>query len=240
MTRVQWLFASVAGAFAVEPVFRPSDVNWRQVAGHQVPDPAGENGEVISETCPTVEILRVSLHARAVVVLDGVDLREHLAVRCVDPVDPARREALRLDAVEVAPALGVDHDSSGALARRADVAGRLLEGRSFREFHRVPGRRDRWIVRTYDRPHGTGCIPVDTDLAAENERAGGAVHLLIALVRSAAERKLPDELHVGRNRVARRRAPTERLERSGRRRGCPLRSQEGRRGRRGHHQDDEH
>jgi hypothetical protein len=192
------------------------------VARHQVPDPAGEDGQVVRETRLAVEILDVTFHADAVVVLDGVDLGEHLAAPGVDPVDPAVRQALGRDTVEVAPALGIDHHSDGAGAGGTDVAGRLAQSRGLRELDRV-SRRDRRIARADDRPHGSRGAPVHAGLAAQHVRASGAVDLLIALVRSATEVEFPDELHVRRDRVARRGAPAQRLEFGVRGRRCAVR-----------------
>src|SRR6185436_8573209 len=98
----------------------------------------------------------------------------------VDPVEPARAERLRLDAIEVTRGVGVDHQihrpgcaAGGATGRRNRLRARGGQAKG------VGGSEIR-VMRADDRPRAaTWLVTVDCDLATEDGR--GAEQLLITL-----------------------------------------------------------
>ncbi len=142
-----------------------------------------------------VHVLRVALDPGAVVVGDRVVLPDHAAVRGVDPVDDAEREAPRLDLIEVPAALRIDAqlDRTGALP--ADILRRHLTRRGRRDLDGV-ARHDAVVVGADHEPRLAAAVPVDRDLAAKHLRASLSEDLLVALLRELREPDPADELDV--------------------------------------------
>src|SRR5262245_19806891 len=112
-----------------------------------MPDPSGQDGQVVGQARLAVEVLRVRLHTDAMVLLDRVDLRDDLAVPGIDPQIPALREAPRFDAPQIPPGLRIDHQASVLATCRPALPRALIEGRALRDPYRVRGG-DRRVMRT--------------------------------------------------------------------------------------------
>ena len=141
--------------------------------------------------------LGIALDAGAVASGQGVIFVEHLALGGVYPVDPSAVEALRLDLVEIAPRFGVDQKLCRTGPGGPDVALRYSLGAASRQADRVGGSDVRVMGADHQRD-GTGAIPVQGELPAEDLGSRLPVVLLVPLVGKAVRGEIegPDQLGI--------------------------------------------